>query len=349
MDLFCLGVIMKYTRLGRTGLWVSRICLGTANFGSGSSSGIHDWGVVSEKEAFRIMDFALEAGINFFDTSNVYGGLAHRGLTEEILGHWFKTGGRRRERTVLATKVGRPFEQDATDGPNNRLNYSIYKIRRHLETSLRRLHSDKIELYQMHYPDPDTNWDEVWEAFEGAIHSGTVDYIGTSNHSAWEIMKAQAAAGRRNLLGVVSEQHLYTPLNRLAEHELFPMALDQGVGVTLFSPLFRGTLGIDMLDLKKRPLTAESEYHLDRMGLRDTLTQYSALCHEIGETPANVTLAWELNHPAVTSVIVAPTSVKDLEELLRAVEITLDEGSLRRMDGLFPPLRELSPYPPRQA
>jgi aryl-alcohol dehydrogenase-like predicted oxidoreductase len=238
---------------------------------------------------------------------------------------------------------------DPIDGPNNRLGYSVYKIRRHLENSLKRLHSEKVELYQMHYHDPDTNWDEVWEAFGTAIHSGKVDYIGTSNHNAWEIMKAQAAAKQRGFLGVVSEQHLYTPLNRLAEHELLPMAQDQGIAVTLFSPLFRGTLGIDMLDLKKRALTAESEYHLDKMGLREPLLEYSKLCHELGETPANVTLAWELRNPAVTSVIVAPTSIADLEELFRSLEITLDETVQRRIDGIFPPLREASPYPPKHA
>ena len=126
---------MKYTRLGRTGLWVSKLCLGTANFGPGCTSGVHDWGVVSEKEAWRIMDHALEGGINFFDTANVYGGLDCRGMSEEIIGRWFKTGGLRREKVVLATKVGRVFEMDQTD------------------------------------------------------------YIGASNHDAWELVKAQAAAG----------------------------------------------------------------------------------------------------------------------------------------------------------
>jgi aryl-alcohol dehydrogenase-like predicted oxidoreductase len=176
---------MKYTRLGHSGLWVSKICLGTANFGSGTSTGFHDWGVVNEKEAFRIMDFALDAGINFFDTANVYGGLDCRGMSEEIIGRWFKTGGQRREKTVLATKVGRLFEKDTVDGPNNREGLSLYKIRRHLDASLKRLQTEKIELYQMHKHDPGTSWDEIWEAFEGAVRSGKVDYIGASNHDAW--------------------------------------------------------------------------------------------------------------------------------------------------------------------
>jgi aryl-alcohol dehydrogenase-like predicted oxidoreductase len=336
---------MKYTKLGRSGLWVSKICLGTANFGYGTSSGFNDWGVVPKEEAFKIMDFALDLGINFFDTANVYGGLEHRGMSEEILGHWFKLGGKRREKVVLATKVGRIFEKDDTDGPNNREGLSIYKIRRHLEASLKRLQTEKIELYQMHKPDPATGWEEIWEAFEGVVRAGKVDYIGASNHNAWELVKAQYIAKQRGFMGLVSEQHLYTPLNRLAEHEILPMARDQGIGITIYSPLFRGALGIDMLNPNSRghSRNAESQFHFEHM--RDQLTEYSKLCHEIGESPANVTLAWELRHPAVASIIIAPRTMKDVEGLLRSLEISLDETALKRIDGIFPPLEEKSPYP----
>jgi len=334
---------MKYTRLGRSGLFVSKLCLGCANFGTGTSSGYHDWGVVTEKEAFSIMDCALDLGINFFDTANVYGPLAQRGMSEEIIGRWFKLGGKRRERTVLGTKVGRLYEKDLVDGPNNRIGYSIYKIRRHLEASLRRLQTEKIELYQMHQRDPVTGWDEIWEAFEGTVREGKVDYIGSSQHHAWEIVKAQAVAKERKFMGLVNEQHLYTPFNRLAEHELFPMALDQGIGITLYSPLFRGALGIDMLNPGKRPMSAESRHSYEQ--LREPLTLFSKFCHELGESPANVTLAWELRQPAVTAVIIAPNSTEDLKELLRCLEINLDEAALKRMDEIFPPLLEENPYP----
>ena len=334
---------MKYTRLGHSGLWVSKLCLGTANFGKGVTTGVHDWGIVDEKTAFSIMDFAMDNGINFFDTANVYGGLDCRGMSEEIIGRWFKTGGLRREKTVLATKVGRLFELDQVDGPNNREGLSIYKIRRHLEASLKRLQTEKVELYQMHKHDPGTSWDEIWEAFEGAVRQGKVDYIGASNHDAWEIVKAQGAAKARGFMGLVSEQHLYTPLNRLAEIEMLPMALDQGIGITLFSPLFRGALGIDMRNPVRREMTPEAELNFEN--LKEQLTDFSDLCHEIGETPANVTLAWELNHPAVTSVIIAPETVDDLKELFRSLEITLDETVLKRMDEIFPPVREANPYP----
>jgi aryl-alcohol dehydrogenase-like predicted oxidoreductase len=334
---------MKYSRLGRSGLFVSKLCLGCANFGAGTSTGYHDWGVVTEKEAFNIMDCALDAGINFFDTANVYGPLAQRGMSEEIIGRWFKTGGNRREKTVLGTKVGRLYEKDEIDGPNNRIGYSIYKIRRHLEASLKRLQTDKVELYQMHQRDPVTGWDEIWEAFEGVVRDGKVDYIGSSQHYAWQIVKAQAAARERKFMGIVNEQHLYTPFNRLAEHELFPMAQDMGIGITLYSPLFRGSLGIDMFDPGKRPMSAESKYSFEH--LKEPLTAFSAFCRELGETPANVTLAWELRQPAVTSVIIAPNSPDDLKELLRCLEITFDEPALKRMDEIFPPLLEENPYP----
>ena len=334
---------MKYTRLGRSGLWVSKLCLGTANFGLGKTDGLHDWGVLSEKEAFHIMDCALEAGINFFDTANVYGSLEARGMSEEIIGRWFKTGGLRREKVILGTKVGRLFEMDRVDGPNNRIGLSLYKIRRHLDASLKRLQVDKVELYQIHRPDPDACWDEIWEAFECEVRAGKVDYIGASNHDAWRLMKAQSVAHRRGFMGFVCEQHLYTPLNRLAEHELFPMVLDQGIGVTLFSPLFRGALGIDMTNPDKRPMSPEAGVHF--VNLREQLIKFGALCRDIGESPANVTLAWELRQEAVSSVIIAPNSAGDLNELLRSLDVTLDETVLNRIDEIFPPLREANPYP----
>jgi aryl-alcohol dehydrogenase-like predicted oxidoreductase len=317
--------------------------LGCANFGLGTSTGYHDWGIVPEKEAFKIMDYALDVGINFFDTANVYGPLEHRGMSEEIIGKWFKTGGNRRERTVLGTKIGRLYEKDTIDGPNNREGFSIYKIRRHLEASLRRLQTEKVELYQMHKHDPLTGWDEIWEAFEGTVRSGKTDYIGSSQHQAWEIVKAQGVAKQRGFMGLVNEQHLYTPFNRLAEHELFPMALDQGIGITLYSPLFRGALGIDMMFPLKRSMNAESKHNYEL--LREPLTAFSQFCHELGETPANVTLAWELRQPAITSVIIAPNSIEDLKELLRCLEINLDEAALKRMDEIFPALLEKNPYP----
>ncbi len=333
---------MKYRKLGKAGLAVSEICLGTANFGTGKSSGVGDWGVVPEKEAYKIMDFALDNGINFFDTANVYGGLGHRGLTEEILGRWFRQGGQRRERVVLGTKVGRVFEQSILDGPNNIEGLSIYKIRRHIDASLKRLQTDKVELLQMHKPDLSVEWDELWEAFEGVVRTGKADYIGSSNYAAWEIVRAQYEAKARGFMGLVNEQHLFNPLVRQPEHEFLPMVRKTGIGVTLFSPLFRGLLGVDTDDIGKRPMSAEAQIALGKY--RPQLEAYTKLCREIGESPANVTLAWELAHCEITSVIVAPCSIEDLQEMLRSVDIALKGEVMARIDEIFPPIPITTPY-----
>jgi aryl-alcohol dehydrogenase-like predicted oxidoreductase len=327
---------MEYAYLGRTGMKVSRLCLGTGNFGTGNKSE-GNWGSVNEKEAFRIMDAALEAGINFFDTANVYGGLAddgYTGLSEEIIGRWFVQGNKRREQVVLGTKVERTMHTDTWDGPNMPRNLSLYKIRRHVEGSLRRLRTDHIELYQMHHVDRHTGWEEVWEAFEGLVRSGKVDYIGSSNFAAWDIMKAQEAARGRHFMGLVNEQHRYNLLCRYAELEVLPCAVDQGIGITLFSPLVRGLLGVDMLNPEKRPRSIEVDNAIEKY--RSKLTAYSALCRDLGEKEAAVALAWTLKNPAVTAPVIGPASLRDLEDMLRAVEIKLEEPVMKRLDEIFP-------------
>src|SRR5690554_6492633 len=199
------GLMMKYTNLGRTGLKVSKLCLGTMNFGQSTS----------EQEAYRIMDAALDAGVNFFDTANGYGG-EKRGLTEEIIGRWFAQGGNRRERVILATKVYGNME-NPIDGPNMENGLSAYKIRRHLAGSLSRLQTDHIELYQMHHVDRDTSWEELWEVFQSLVQQGVVDYIGSSNFAGWHLALAQSEAKARHIMGLVSEQHKYSLLCREPE------------------------------------------------------------------------------------------------------------------------------------
>lgn len=335
---------MEYNRLGRSGLYVSKLCLGTASFGVGQSRGVHDWGQVDEEMAFRIMDYALERGINFFDTANVYGSRGRQGLSEEIIGRWFVQGGKRRERVVLGTKVGRILGENCADGPNNLEGLSLYKIRRHVEDSLRRLGTDKIELYQMHKRDQVTRWDEIWEAFEGLVREGKIDYVGASNHDAWELAKGQEAAKNRNFMGLVSEQHFYTPLNRMAELEMLPMAKDYGIGITVYSPLCRGLLGIDMRYPDKHPRNGEAAYHFEHR--KGQLQEYSLFCEELGESPAKVTIAWELANPGVNSVIIAPNTCEDLEELLGALPVLMTEDVMKRMDQIFPPTGEFNPYVP---
>src|SRR5450756_2721703 len=219
---------MRYTHLGRSGLSVSRLCLGTMNFGPQTEEGA----------AHLIMDSAQEAGINFFDTANVYGGTEHRGWTEEILGRWFAKGGERREKTVLATKL----YGGMTDRPNdNKL--SALNIRRALDASLSRLQTDHIDLYQMHHVDRDTPWDEIWQAMETLVRQGKVIYVGSSNHAGWNIAQAQETARNRHFQGLVSEQSLYNLLERRIEMEVLPAAREYGLGVVPWSPLMRGALG----------------------------------------------------------------------------------------------------------
>ncbi|WP_138495006.1 aldo/keto reductase [Paenibacillus pinistramenti] len=314
---------MEYTYLGRTGMKVSTLCLGTMNFGVATD----------EKDAFRIMDAALDAGITFFDTANIYGWGENAGLTETIIGRWFAQGGGRREKVVLATKVHGQMN-DANDGPNDERGLSLYKIRRHLEGSLRRLQTDHIELYQMHHIDRRTPWEELWGGFEAMVNQGKVDYIGSSNFAGWHLAKAQAAAEKRNFMGLVSEQHLYNLVNRNAELEVLPAAQDYGLGVVVWSPLAGGLLGGSALKAEKGTRTSQGKEGIERH--RGQLEQYAKLCDELGESQANVALAWLLANPAITAPIIGPRTIEQLENTLRAVEIKLDQATLDELDRIFP-------------
>lgn len=312
---------MKYSYLGKSGVKVSQLCLGTMNFGPETE----------EKDAFRIMDAALDAGINFFDTANVYGGQERRGWTEEIIGRWFKQGDGRREKVVLATKVYGDM-YDGYDGPNSGSGLSAYKIRRHLEGSLKRLQTDHIELYQMHHIDRNVSWDELWGAFEILVSQGKVDYIGSSNFAGWHIAAAQAQAKARHFLGLVSEQHLYNLLERTPELEVLPASQELGLGVIPWSPLASGLLGRNAL--AKTGVRSARSSKLEQH--RSQLEQFSALCKELGEHEDQVALAWVLSNPAVTAPIIGPRTIEQFEDSLRVTEIVLDEETLKKLDEIFP-------------
>jgi aryl-alcohol dehydrogenase-like predicted oxidoreductase len=326
---------MKYKQLGRTGVKVSRLCLGTGNFGYNDNF-VGSWGATNEKEAFKIMDAALEGGINFFDTANVYGnhGDGTSGDTERIIGKWFKQGGGRREKVFLATKVGRTMLNNDYDGPNTCDGLSLWKIRRHIEGSLKRLQTDHIEMVTMHQVDEFVQWDEIWEGFETFVKAGKLDYVGASKHAAWELMKAQEAARRRSFMGLVCEQHRYDMTNRTAELEAFPCCIDQGIGVTLYSPLQRGVLAVDLLNPSGRPIDKDTSFLVETY--RPQLLEYAKLCHDLGEKPVNVTLAWQMAHPALTAPIIGPASLDDLTEMLHSVEIVLTDEVLAEIDRIFP-------------
>jgi aryl-alcohol dehydrogenase-like predicted oxidoreductase len=314
---------MKYTYLGQSGLRVSRLCLGTMNFGVDTD----------EKEAFRIMDAALDAGINFIDTANIYGWGENSGRTEEIIGRWFAQGGGRREKTVLATKVYGDMH-DPYDGPNRDAGLSAYKIRRHLEGSLRRLQTDHIELYQMHHVDRNVNWNELWGAFETAVHQGKIGYVGASNFAGWDIAVAQGEAKAKGVLGLVSEQHKYNLLCRLPELEVLPASKALGLGVIPWSPLDGGLLSGGHRRGSSGRRSGEKN---ERFGqVKDQLDAYGALCDELGESEDLVSLAWLLANPAVTAPIIGVRTLEQFERSLRAVELTLDESTLKRIDEIFP-------------
>jgi aryl-alcohol dehydrogenase-like predicted oxidoreductase len=316
-------LIMKYSYLGRSGLKVSKLCLGTMNFGVDTD----------EQEAFRIMDAALDAGINFFDTANIYGWGENSGRTEEIIGRWFAQGGGRREKVVLATKVYGDMH-DVNDGPNRDGGLSAYKIRRHLESSLRRLQTDHIELYQMHHVDRNVSWDELWEAFQVPVYQGKIGYVGSSNFAGRDLVKAQYEAKARHLIGLISEQHKYSLLCRLPELEVLPAAEELGIGVIAWSPLDGGLLGGNALVPAEGSRRANNPERVSKH--RTQLEAFSALCKELGESEANVALAWTLVHPAMTAPIIGPRTLKQFEQSLRVVDIQFDDDTLKRLDEIFP-------------
>jgi NDP-hexose C3-ketoreductase / dTDP-4-oxo-2-deoxy-alpha-D-pentos-2-ene 2,3-reductase len=311
---------MRYVQLGRTGARVSRLCLGTMNFGPHTS----------EPDSFAMMDRALEVGINFFDTANVYGWKTGEGVTEQIIGRWLAQGGGRRDQVVLATKVyGR-----LGAGPNDQ-RLSALHIRRACEGSLRRLQTDHIDLYQMHHVDRDTPWEEIWQAFEVLVAQGKVIYAGSSNFAGWHIAQANAASAARRFMGLVSEQSYYNLTARTIELEVIPSCRAHGVGLIPWSPLAGGLLG-GVLGKITGGRRASDRQRAAIEKHRAALEAYEGLCRELGEAPADVALAWLLHQPAVTAPILGPRTIEQLTGSLRALEIQLDAQTLERLDKIWP-------------
>jgi aryl-alcohol dehydrogenase-like predicted oxidoreductase len=311
---------MQFTTLGRTALQVSRLCLGTMNFGPQTS----------EPDSYAIMDKSLELGINFFDTANVYGWKLGEGITEQIIGRWFAQGGGRREKVVIATKLYNKMGE----WPNeSRL--SALHIRKACEASLRRLQTDYIDIYQMHHIDRTAPWEEVWQAMEVLVQQGKVIYVGSSNFAGWHIAQAQQAAIARNFMGLVSEQSLYNLNARTIELEVIPACQHYGLGLIPYSPLAGGLLG-GML--QKIEAGRRSSDHMQE-GFKENhakIEAYEAFCKDLGEEPADMALAWLLHNPAVTAPIIGPRTIQQLAGSLRALEIQLSEDSLKKLDEIFP-------------
>jgi aryl-alcohol dehydrogenase-like predicted oxidoreductase len=305
--------------LGRTALKVSRFCLGTMNFGPQAT----------EPESYRMMDRALDVGINFFDTANVYGWKKGEGVTEQIVGRWLAQGGGRRDKIVLATKVYGAMG----DWPNeSRL--SALHIRCACDESLLRLKTDRIDLYQMHHVDRDAPWDEIWQAMSILVEQGKVLYVGSSNFAGWHIAQANEAAKARHFLGLVSEQSLYNLIDRSIELEVIPACQAYGVGIIPWSPLKAGVLG--GLTKEKEGRRAGDLAQRTIAKHRERLERYETLCSKLGLKPADVALAWLLHQPAVTAPIVGPRSIEQLDGSLRALDLTLSESMLKSLDEIFP-------------
>ena len=311
---------MNYTNLGRSGLKVSRLCLGTMNFGPQTS----------EADSHAIMDRALEHGINFFDTANVYGRVIRVGFTEEIIGRWLAQGGGRREKVVLATKVYNPMG----DWPNQgRL--SALHIRQACEASLERLQTEYLDLYQMHHIARECPWEEIWQAFEQLVREGKVVYAGSSNFAGWHIAQAQEAAKARHFMGLISEQSLYNLNARNVELEVLPACEAYGLGVIPWSPLGGGLLGGVLKKIEGGRRASEAvQKNIEKH--RPKLEAYEALCAELGEEPANVALAWLLHQKVVAAPIIGPRTAEQLDGSLRATELQFSEETLRRLDEIFP-------------
>jgi len=310
---------MKYTYLGRSGLQVSKLCLGTMNFGP----------YTEEEDSYKIMDKALELGINFFDTANVYGWDKGKGLTEEIIGRWLKKNGKR-EKIVLATKVYGNMSDYPNDGK-----LSAYHIKRACEASLKRLQTDHIDLYQMHHIDRNAPWEEVWQAMEQLYGEGKVTYFGSSNFAAWNIAEAQLKAEARNFFGLVSEQSIYSLRNRNIELEVIPACERFGLGVIPWSPLAGGLL-CGVLEKAKEGRRTREPLQKSVEKLKPQIEKYENLCKEIGHAPADVALAWVLHNPVVTAPIVGPRTVEQLEQNVKALDITLSEETLNKLDEIWP-------------
>ena len=312
---------MQYSKLGRSGLLVSRLCLGTMNFGA----------ITPEKDSYEIMNRALELGINFFDTANVYGGKMGAGITEKIIGKWLEENKERRDKIVLATKVYGEMGKWV-----NERYLSAYHIKKACEDSLKRMKTDHIDLYQMHHVHRETPWDEIWQAMEQLIKEGKIIYVGSSNFAGWDIATACEEARRRNLLGLISEQSKYNLFNRFIEREMVPACNYYGVGIIPWSPLEGGLLGgvLKKLDKGRR---ATDEIVNKLKNNYQKITEWESLCDEIGEDPANTALAWLLNQPGVTAPIIGPRTVQQLNESIKSLEIKFDEALLSELDKIFPP------------
>jgi aryl-alcohol dehydrogenase-like predicted oxidoreductase len=311
--------MMDYRQLGRSALKVSSLCLGTMNFGPRTS----------EAESLAILSDALEAGINFIDTANQYGGHFGVGTTETLIGKWLAQDPSRRDKIVLATKVHEPMSDQINDR-----GLSARHIQMACDASLKRLGVDHIDLYQMHHIDRAAPPEEIWQAMDRLISQGKITYVGSSNFPGWKIAQMNERAGQVHRLGLVCEQSLYNLIERRVELEVLPACQAYGLGLITWSPLAGGLLaGAGQEEEGRRQSASLRAAALARA---DQLARYGELCRSIGETPTAVALAWLLHQPGVTSTIVGPGSQAQLSSVLHVPSLRLEEDFLAAIDAIFP-------------
>jgi aryl-alcohol dehydrogenase-like predicted oxidoreductase len=273
--------------------------------------------------------------VQFFDTADVYGWKRGEGITEKIIGNWIAQGGGRRESIILATKVYNQMDKVDRPDPNLDRGLSARKIIRCCEDSLRRMRTDWIDLYQMHHIDRACPWDEIWQAMETLVQQGKVIYVGSSNFAGWDIANAQHTASRRNFLGLVSEQSVYNLSNRTVELEVIPAARHFGLGVIPWSPLGGGLLAGALAKHSAGRRSGEGfENNVAKHHAK--LEAYEKLCKELGESPANVGLAWLLHNPVVTAPIIGPRTMEQLIEAERVPSIKLSDETMKKLDEIWP-------------
>jgi aryl-alcohol dehydrogenase-like predicted oxidoreductase len=323
---------VEHRPLGRTGVSVSKFCLGAMMFGA--------WGNPDHDESIRIIHAALAAGVNFIDTADVYG----HGESEEIVGKALAGG--RRDNVVLATKFHNPMGDD----PNQRGNSRRW-IMRAVEDSLRRLGTDWIDLYQVHRPDPGTDIDETLGALTDLVHQGKVRYIGGSTFPASAIVEAQWAARERGLQRFVTEQPPYSILVRAIEADVLPTCARYGMGVITYSPLTGGWLSGRWRKDQGQQSSSRAGRLPERFDLShpenqrklDAVEELAHLADEAGLTLIQVAIAFVLRHPAVTAALIGPRTMEQLEGQLAATDVVLDEALLDRIDQIVPPGMTINP------
>lgn len=319
---------MEYSYLGRSGLKVSKLCLGTMNFGA----------ITSKDDSMKIMSKALELEINFFDTANVYGGRKGEGITEKIIGDWLVEDKSRRDKIVLATKV----YGNMGDWPNERF-LSAYHIKKACEDSLKRMKTDHIDLYQMHHIDRNTPWDEILQAMDQLIYEGKIIYVGSSNFAGWDIATACQEFSRHNMFGLISEQSKYNLFNRKVEREVIPACEYYGVGIIPWSPLEGGLLG-GVIEKTKEGRRGTDEVINKYNQNKKMINKWEKFCTKINEDPANVALAWLIHQSSVDAPIIGPRTMEQLEYTIRATEIKLTQKQLDELDKIFPPAGQAPQY-----